>query len=303
MEFCHRVASRRAACVGHINLLAARASTRNGAVKPFAHLFACLLYGTFFGWSGFANAAPSTECPATQHFSVAAGGTVIVNNSNCSVFGYDGMTVLPSHGTVADVNPSNGNGTGIATYVNNGDGTLSDTFTLLDDSNGTITVNVTVGPAAPTITLAPTGLSNPAIGSAYSSSVTASGGTGPYTYAITAGTLPAGLSLASSGVLSGTSTAGGTFNFTVRATDNLANTGSRAYSMTISAPAIAITPSSLPAATVASAYSQSVTAGNGTTPYTYAISAGALPSGLTLSTGGTLSGTPTAGGSFNFTVR
>ncbi|RZK99271.1 MAG: hypothetical protein EOO62_25035, partial [Hymenobacter sp.] len=70
----------------------------------------------------------------------------------------------------------------------------------------------------------------------------ASGGTAPYTFAITAGALPAGLTLTSAGTLSGTPTANGTFNFTVTATDNSAApgpySGSRAYTLPIAAPAI-----------------------------------------------------------------
>lgn len=213
------------------------------------------------------------------------------------------MPVLPSHGSVPNVDPANGNGTSQATYINNGDGALSDTFTVLDDQNGTIVFSVTVLPAAPSIIVSPSSLATASIGSAYSQSMTASGGTAPYTFAVSAGALPAGLTLSSSGTLSGTPTAGGTFNFTITATDQTALTGSRAYTMVISSATITIAPTTLPAATVATAYSQTVTASGGTAGYTYTISAGALPAGISLSSGGVLSGTPTAGGTFNFTVR
>ncbi|WP_205910685.1 Ig domain-containing protein [Rhizobium sp. P44RR-XXIV] len=161
--------------------------------------------------------------------------------------------------------------------------------------------------ASPTIAITPTTLPAATVASAYSQTVTASGGTSSYAYAITAGALPAGLTLsATTGVLSGTPTAGGTFNFTVTATDSSTGTGpytgSRAYSLNVNAPTIAITPTTLTAATVATAYSQTVTASGGTSTYTYAVTAGALPAGLTLSAAGALSGTPTAGGTFNFTV-
>ena len=60
----------------------------------------------------------------------------------------------------------------------------------------------------------------------------------------------------------------------------------------------------LPGGTVAIAYSQQFTAGNGAAPYTYTVSAGSLPAGLTLNSAtGLLSGTPTAGGSFSFSVK
>lgn len=162
-------------------------------------------------------------------------------------------------------------------------------------------VTLVVNPP-PTIAVSPTTVPAAAVGSVYNQTITASGGTASYTFAITAGALPAGLSLSSAGALSGTPTAGGTFNFTVRATDANSFTGSRAYSLTVNAPTIALAPTTLPAGAVATAYSQTISASGGTAPYTHAITAGALPAGMSLSSTGTLSGTPTAGGTFNFTV-
>ena len=92
--------------------------------------------------------------------------------------------------------------------------------------NGSRAYTLTI--AAPTITVAPATLPNGATGTAYSQTITASGGTAPYSFAITTGALPAGLSLTSAGVLSGTPTASGSFTFTVTATD--ASTGSGPFS-------------------------------------------------------------------------
>lgn len=164
--------------------------------------------------------------------------------------------------------------------------------------------SLTLNIVAPTITISPTTLPNATAGTAYSQAVTASGGASPYSYAVTAGALPAGLALnASSGTVAGTPTAVGTFNFTVTATDNGSFTGARAYAVTVAAPTISVVPTSLPAPVVGVAYSQTVTASGGTAPYSYAVTAGSLPPGLLLSAAGTLSGTPTAAGSFSFTVQ
>ena len=77
-------------------------------------------------------------------------------------------------------------------------------------------------------------------GTSYGQTVTASGGTGPYTFAVTAGSLPAGLSLSSGGVLSGTPTALGNFSFTVTATDANSCTGSAAYTLNVACGAISL---------------------------------------------------------------
>ncbi len=181
-------------------------------------------------------------------------------------------------------------------------GPFNFTITATDGNHFTGSQAYTVTIGAPTITITPATLPPAGIGAAYSQTFSASGGIGSYSYTLTAGALPAGLTLSSGGILSGTPTAGGTFNITITATDSAAFTGSRAYSLVIGAPTIAIAPATLPVATVAAAYNQTVTASGGTSPYSYGVTSGALPAGLTLSSAGVLSGTPTASGTFNVTI-
>ncbi len=165
--------------------------------------------------------------------------------------------------------------------------------------------DLTVAAYSAPLSLSPASLTNPTVGSAYSQTISASGGNGTYSYAVTAGSLPAGLSLnASTGALTGTPTAGGAFSFTITATDTASATGNKAYSVTVAAPTISFSPTTLTAGTVGSAYSQSISGSGGTAPYgSYIVKTGALPAGLSLSSGGVVSGTPTAGGTFTFTVQ
>ena len=87
------------------------------------------------------------------------------------------------------------------------------------------------------------------VGVAYSQTITASGRTSPYhNFSVTAGSLPAGLTLSSSGVLSGTPTAGGSFSFTVSATDSSTGAGPYAagrLSLTVTTATILLSPTSL----------------------------------------------------------
>ncbi|WP_205756858.1 putative Ig domain-containing protein [Solilutibacter silvestris] len=202
--------------------------------------------------------------------------------------------------------------TGVLSGTPTAGGTYNFTLTATDSSTGTGTpftgsraYSLTVN--APTITISPASLPAGAVGTTYSQTITASGGTASYSYAVTAGALPAGITLGSGGQLSGTPVTSGTFNLTVTATDSSAGagpyTGSRAYVLTISAPSIVVSPASLPNPQVAVSYNTTITATGGTAPYTYALSGGALPTGIALSSAGVLSGTPTASGSFNFTVK
>lgn len=142
------------------------------------------------------------------------------------------------------------------------------------------------------------------VGVSYSQTLSASGGTAPYTFSVASGTIPAGLTLSSAGVLSGTPTTATTYNFVARVTDAVSTMDDQSLSVTVSAATtLAITTTSLPSGQVASAYSQTITAVGGTAPRTFAVFSGTLPAGLTLSGAGVLSGTPTTATSYNFTVR
>ena len=194
-------------------------------------------------------------------------------------------------------------------------GTITGTPTVAGTSNFTVQAQDTKGQTASralsiVISAAPvpvqittTSLPTDQTGTAYSAPLAATGGTSPYTWSILSGSLPTGLSL-SSGTITGTPTVAGTSNFTVQAQDTKGQTASRALSIVISAAPVPvqITTTSLPTDQTGTAYSAPLAATGGTSPYTWSILSGSLPTGLSLSSG-TITGTPTVAGTSNFTVQ
>ena len=186
------------------------------------------------------------------------------------------------------------------------------TLTVTDNQANTATasLSITVG-AGVTITISPATLTAGTVGTAYSQTLTATGGTAPYTYSVVAqstgvGTLPPGLTLnASTGAVTGTPTTAGTYVFTVQAIDSTQATGQQAVSLTIAAAApLTITTATLANGTIGTAYSATLAATGGVSPYTWSITTGTLPAGLSLSaTSGAITGTPTAAATASFTVQ
>ena len=193
--------------------------------------------------------------------------------------------------------------TGAITGTPNAPGSYSFTVTATDAHSQTGSQAYSGTVATPTITVSPATLTSGTYNTSYSQSVSASGGIAAYTYAVTTGSLPSGLSLnASTGAITGTPLTSGTFTFTITATDAHSYTGSQSISLTIAAPSIALSPTSLTNGTYNSAYSQTITASGGIASYTFAVTSGSLPSGTSLSGGGVLSGTPLTSGTFSFTI-
>ncbi len=184
----------------------------------------------------------------------------------------------------------------------------SGTPTALTATSSALTITITAAPAISFASTLPAG----SVGTAYSGSVTASGGVGAITYAVASGALPPDLTLnASTGAITGTPKAAdaGTVSFQVSARDAYGDTStSGALTLTI-APATAITFNSavMPTGTYNVAYSGSAAATGGAGTLTYSLSGGSLPPDLSLNTStGAIAGTPSKAtdvGTFNFIVK
>ncbi len=140
------------------------------------------------------------------------------------------------------------------------------------------------------------------VGIGYTNTFAATGGSTPYSWSITSGSVP-GLSLATNGILSGTPALAGTNIFTVQLADNIGFATNKQFTLVVVTTAPSMTTASLTNGTLGAAYSQTLTAAGGTSPYSWSLASGALPGGLTLNSAGVISGTPATNGTFSFTAQ
>lgn len=142
------------------------------------------------------------------------------------------------------------------------------------------------------------GLPDAAVGDTANFRYATIGGVSPITFAVTAGSLPAGTTMDSLGNITGTYTTAEHDNaWTVTATDAEGNTATK-----VEAQYVLDMVGDFEDGTTGTAYSDSVSGSMGTAPYTFAKTSGTLPTSLTLSSAGVLSGTPTVKGTYNFSV-
>ena len=183
--------------------------------------------------------------------------------------------------------------------------TVTSSFTV-SASNGvgspatSPTLSITVSPPQPPAFTADSPTTPATVGKPYAYTFTGSGNPAP-AFSLASGSLPPGLMLASSGTLSGTPTAAGTYTFTVAAANGAGTVSSPSLSILVNTAPV-FTADSPPGGTVGVAYSYTFAAGGNPAP-TFSVSSGSLPPGLSLNgSSGVLSGTPTAAGSYTFTV-
>src|SRR6266480_3983849 len=215
-------------------------------------------------------------------------------------------TTFPPGLTLSSAGQITGTPTAAATY--------NFTVQVKDSQNATATANLSIlvnpGPTLLTITTTSSQLPTGTVSTAYpATNLTASGGTPPYawTLASAASTFPGGLTLGRLGGISGTATTAGTYNFTVQVTDSVNSTAMTNLRILINAaPPLIVTATALPNGTAGAAYpSTNLQASGGVPPYAWSVTTAAttFPPGLTLSSTGQITGTPTAAATYNFTVQ
>jgi uncharacterized protein YhjY with autotransporter beta-barrel domain len=266
-------------------------TARSARLFAFVSLLTCLA----LIWPGAARAAHTSLLCGPQTVHVPSGGSVAIDVTACAgpniFLAGDGAVdgpALPQRGTaILRVDDPNW----YVDYSHYGVNTTGDVFEFSDTANRTVRVTMIIDPPASSIVVSPATLNPMTAGTAFAQTLTATGGTAPYTYTTNTAQLPPGITLSSAGSLSGTPTRRGAFSFTVRATDNTGAVVDKAYSLTVQNPSLSLSQTSATAVQNIP-FSLTLVGQGGVAPYTIALETGSLPTGISLS-GGVLSGTPT----------
>lgn len=258
--------------------------------------------------------ATPADTPATKVFSITIGGGLTITTTTLpnATVGIAYSQTLAAAGGAPPYTWSITTGALPAPLTLSPSGTIGGTPAAASTTNFTVTVTDSAGTTfnqpltlvvvtPPSITT--TSLPNATAGVSYSQTLSATGGTSPYKWAVSSGGLPGGLTLSTAGAITGTPTSAGTASFTVQLTDATGVTASQKLTLAVISTLTISTTSPLPGGEVGVTYSQTLAATGGTPPYTWSVTAGALPAGLTLSTSGALTGTPSTAGAFNFTAQ
>ncbi len=217
------------------------------------------------------------------------------------------VMILPGDGAgnFGAAQPVNLKGTSSQMLVSdfNNDGKLDLAATVPAAGQAAVLLNNCTA-SVPVITVTPTTLSNGTVGQPFTQVFTATGGMGPYTFMQTGGTLPTGVALLPNGTLTGTPEKPGTYTFTIKVTDKNGCMGTVTITWRVFCPSIIIAPATVHNGTAGLNYLpiEQLTASGGTPAYNFVVTAGLLPTGMTLGTDGKLQGTPMQSGNFTFVV-
>ncbi len=223
---------------------------------------------------------PLNSIPSQTNVSCLGGA-----NGTATVTVVDGTAPYTFSWSASAATTATASGLAAGTYV----------CTITDANSCTKTQSFTITQPATGIVISPTSLPNGIIGGAYSQTITQTGLVGTPVWSISAGALPAGITLAgATGVISGTPTTVGTASFTVSVTSGSGCSQIQVYSIVVACPTLVFGVTSATGATVGTAYSLNAGVTGNTQSVVYSVSP-ALPAGLSISsTTGAISGTPTA---------
>jgi hypothetical protein len=190
-----------------------------------------------------------------------------------------------------------------ATSDNSAQFTVTVSNTVGSATSSAATLTVSAAAVAPSISAQPTNQTVTA-GQAATFSVTAAG-TAPLSYQWKKGGTPISGATSASYTTPATTTSDSGGQFTVTVSNTAGSVTSDVAMLTVNAatPTLQIATAQLPSGFIGLSYSSTLSATGGSTPYTWSIASGALPNGLTLNAGGSLSGTPSVAGSFPFSIQ
>ena len=173
---------------------------------------------------------------------------------------------------------ANANGEIIGTPQRAGTSTIQAVVT--DDARGraTGTFNLVIKP--PQVIIVTERAPDARVDEPYSVAFTATGGSPPYTFSLGSGSFPPGVAISNAGVVSGTPTRSGSYQFAIQATDSAGEKGSRGFTVAVKPPPLVITTTTLGNGVVAVPFGTTLVASGGNPPYKW--SATGLPEGVAI---------------------